>query len=124
MAAGVSLRVLLVDDHPGFRSTARRMLEAGGLSVVGEADGVRTAIAASADLSPDLVLVDVGLPDGDGFEVADALEGPAGPRVVLTSSRAAAAFASRLRSSPAIGFLDKDALTPERVLALWAADRG
>jgi DNA-binding NarL/FixJ family response regulator len=117
-------RVLLVDDHPGFRSTARRMLEAGGFTVVGEADGVTTAVTAAIDLSPDLVLVDVGLADGDGFEVADALAGRAGPPVLLTSSRGAAAYAARLRSSPAIGFVAKDALDPESVLALLGTERG
>ena len=65
--------VLIVDDHPSFRLSARRMLEADGYAVVGEAEDGAAAIAAARELDPDLVLLDVQLPDLDGFEVAARL---------------------------------------------------
>ena len=78
--------VLIVDDHSGFRAQARRMLEAEGYRVVGEAGDVASAIEAARTLGPELALVDVYLPDGDGFEVASRLRSlDAGPAVVLTS---------------------------------------
>jgi len=79
--------VLIVDDHPGFRTSARRTLEADGYQVVGEAQDGRSGIAAARALRPDIVLLDVNLPDLDGFEVASALTGADdAPIVVLTSS--------------------------------------
>ena len=65
--------VLIVDDHPSFRASARRMLEADGYGVVGEAEDGAAALAAAEQLRPDLVLLDVRLPDIDGFEVARRL---------------------------------------------------
>ncbi len=65
--------VLIVDDHPSFRLSARRMLEAYGYTVVGEAEDGERALAAAEELKPDLVLLDVQLPDIDGFEVAERL---------------------------------------------------
>ena len=83
--------VLIVDDHPGFRASARRMLAADGYRVVGEAQDGRSGIAAARALRPDIVLLDVLLPDLDGFEVAAALTGADdAPIVVLTPSRDAA----------------------------------
>jgi CheY-like chemotaxis protein len=80
----VSGAVLVVDDDPVFRSLARRTLIAEGLVVVGEAESVATAMAAAHALRPDAVLVDVGLPDGDGVALARALTAlPWRPRVVL-----------------------------------------
>src|SRR5437763_6772896 len=82
--------VLIVDDHPSFRSTARALLEAEGYVVVGEADDGASAVAAASELRPDVVLLDVQLPDFDGFEVAQRLRSSSNgavPRIVLTSSR-------------------------------------
>lgn len=100
--------VLIVDDHPGFRASARRMLEAGGYAVVGEAGDGEEAIAAAGELAPDLVLLDVQLPGIDGFEAATRLRGlePA-PEVVLTSSRDRADFGDAVAESPARGFIAK-----------------
>jgi DNA-binding NarL/FixJ family response regulator len=100
--------VLIVDDHPGFRASARRMLEASGYEVLGEAGDGETAIAACGELGPDLVLLDVQLPDLDGFEVAGRLQAlePA-PEVVLTSSRDRADFGDAIGESPARGFIAK-----------------
>jgi DNA-binding NarL/FixJ family response regulator len=100
-------RVLVVDDHDGFRSTARRLLEAEGWEVVGEAADGATAIAAAIDLRPDLVLLDIGLPDIDGFAVADRLAADGAPAIVLVSSRERAAYGHRLASSAAAGFISK-----------------
>ena len=68
----MALSVLIVDDHPSFRSSARMLLESEGYRVVGEADDGETAIAAVRDLAPDVVLLDVQLPGIDGFEVSAA----------------------------------------------------
>src|SRR3954463_3529243 len=65
--------VLIVDDHPSFRASARRMLEADGYMVLGESEGGAAALAATQRLRPDLVLLDVRLPDMDGFEVTRRL---------------------------------------------------
>src|SRR5690349_19372536 len=68
--ATVPASVLIVDDHPSFRASARRLLEAEGYLVVGEAPDGASALSRAAELAPDLVLLDVALPDQDGFEVA------------------------------------------------------
>src|SRR5262249_61907301 len=80
--------VLVVDDHPSFRATARAPLEAEGFSVIGEAADGEEALAKTVELDPDLVLLDIQLPDLDGFEVARRLEANgASPAIVLVSSR-------------------------------------
>lgn len=100
--------VLIVDDHPGFRASARRMLEASGYTVVGEAGDGGAAVAAAGALAPDVVLLDVQLPDLDGFEVAARLqELERRPEVVLTSSRDRADFGDAVAKSPARGFIAK-----------------
>lgn len=104
--------VLIVDDHAGFRRMARRMLEEGGFSVVAEAGDAASALAAVAEHRPQLVLLDVQLPDLDGLAVAEALaEGDDPPIVVLTSSRNASDYGSRLVRSPARGFVPKAELS-------------
>jgi DNA-binding NarL/FixJ family response regulator len=111
--------VLIVDDHAGFRGFARRLLEAGGFTVVGEADDGASALAAVDELRPELVLLDILLPDTDGFAVAERLaENHAAPLVVLTSSREAADFGGRLERSPARGFIHKDDLSGAALAAL------
>lgn len=111
--------VLIVDDHAGFRSLARRLLEAGGYTVVGEAHDGRSALAAVESLRPQLVLLDVVLPDTDGFAVAERLaESHTDSVVVLTSSREAADFGGRLEQSPARGFIHKDELSGAALAAL------
>lgn len=100
-------RVLVVDDHAGFRATARRMLEAEGWRVVGEAADGASALDAAARLRPDLVLLDIGLPDIDGFAVADQLASAAVRNVVLVSSRDRASYGDRIDRSSARGFIGK-----------------
>jgi DNA-binding NarL/FixJ family response regulator len=108
----MAARVLIVDDHPGFRSAARRLLELEGYEVVGEAEDGLTAVNAALALRPDVVLLDVQLPDIDGFEVAQRLSGHAGaPAVVLTSSREASDYGPCLAATTACGFLPKAELS-------------
>lgn len=111
--------VLIVDDHSGFRTFARALLEAEGFDVVGEAADGASALALTRALAPTLVLLDVALPDMDGFAVCDALleDGP-GPAVVLTSSRDVSAYRRRLKRSQARGFIPKSELSGPALAAL------
>ena len=107
-----SPRVLIVDDHAGFRSMARRMLQDGGYDVVGEAGDGSSALLAARELQPDLVLLDVQLPDSDGCQIARSLSAGADPpAVVLISSRDAADYGPRLNECGARGFLSKAVLS-------------
>ena len=111
--------VLIVDDHAGFRRFARRLLETDGFTVVGEAHNGASALAAVEALRPELVLLDVVLPDTDGFAIAERLaENDRASVVVLTSSREAADFGARLERSPARGFIHKDDLSGAALAAL------
>jgi CheY-like chemotaxis protein len=104
--------VLIVDDHPGFRAAARRLLELEGYVVVGEAADGMTALDAVHQLRPEVVLLDVQLPDIDGFEVAERLSANGFmPAVVLTSSREASDYGPCLARTPAAGFLPKAELS-------------
>jgi DNA-binding NarL/FixJ family response regulator len=115
----VAATVLIVDDHAGFRSFARALLEAEGYDVVGEAMDGTSALAAARALAPELVLLDVALPDMDGFAVCDALlEDGAGPAVVLTSSRDVSSYRRRLERSRARGFIPKSELSGAALAAL------
>jgi DNA-binding NarL/FixJ family response regulator len=115
----VSRRILIVDDHPGFRASARRMLEAGGFEVVGEAEDAASARTASGELQPDAILLDVQLPDGDGIALAAELTANGGkPLVVLCSSRGADELGPGLSESGARGFLTKDELSPAAIREL------
>lgn len=111
--------VLIVDDHPSFRSSAHALLEAEGFEVVGEAEDGESAIEAAERLHPDVVLLDVQLPDIDGFEVAKRLTSNGdGPSVVLVSSRELSDYGPLVDSSGASGFLPKNELSGAAVTAL------
>ncbi len=117
----VARTVLIVDDHEGFRRTARELLEADGFEVVGEASDGESAIACVGRLRPQLLLLDVRLPDIDGFEIAERLAQSADPpTVVLTSSRDASAYRRRLALSPAHAFISKSELSGDALAALLA----
>ena len=116
-------RILVVDDHGGFRATARRWLESEGWTVVGEARDGASALLAAATLRPDVVLLDIGLPDMDGFVVAERLAGDGAPDVVLVSSRDPGAYAGRVATSAAIGFIAKEDLDGDGLRALLASVR-
>jgi len=104
--------VLIVDDHPSFRRSARRVLEDAGYNVVGEAPDGASALAAAQELRPTIVLVDVQLPDLDGFEIALRLAAdPDPPAVVLTSIHDRSDFAGMIARSGARGFLPKSELS-------------
>ena len=116
------MTVLIVDDHPSFRASARTLLEAEGYDVGGEAENGETAIAAARALQPDLVLLDVQLPDIDGFMVADRLrqlEDP--PAVILTSSRDGADYGRCIGECGARGFVPKADLSGAAIAAFFAA---
>jgi DNA-binding NarL/FixJ family response regulator len=110
----VSVSVVLVDDHPSFRRSARRLLTSAGYNVLGEAATGAEAVAVAKALDPDLVLLDVLLPDCTGFDIVDQLVTASGrPLVVLVSSRSEWEFAGRLAASSAHAFITKSDLSPE-----------
>lgn len=114
------VRILIVDDDRRFRQAARALLEAQGFEVVGEAQDGEEALAASADLRPEVVLLDVNLPDTDGLAVAERLATKDGaPQIVLTSTRDASDFGPQLLEARGIrGFVPKDELSAGRIAEL------
>jgi CheY-like chemotaxis protein len=111
--------VLIVDDDAEFRRLARCILGGDGLAVVGEAETVATALTAAQALRPDAVLVDVGLPDGNGIDLAGMLSAlPWSPRVVLISSDPEAASDEDVRRAGACTFIAKDHLA-DAPLGRW-----
>jgi DNA-binding NarL/FixJ family response regulator len=111
--------VLIVDDHPSFRASARAILEAEGFEVIGEAEDGSSAIAQVKRLRPDVVLLDVQLPDMDGFEVCEGC-GHNGrrPSIVLVSSRDASDYGDLIERSGARGFIPKAELSGQALAAL------
>jgi DNA-binding NarL/FixJ family response regulator len=107
----MSRRVLVVDDHAQFRAAVRGLLAASGYEVVGEAANGRSALLECGRLDPDVVLLDVQLPDLDGFQVAAALAGLSRADVVLTSTRDRSAYRHRLAASTVRGFVHKPDLS-------------
>jgi DNA-binding NarL/FixJ family response regulator len=112
--------VLIVDDHPSFRASVRVLLESEGFTVVGEAPDGATAVTETCRLRPELVLLDIGLPDCDGFDVCKEIIGRGGttPAVILVSSRDASDFGPLVSRSGALGFVPKAELSGERLEAL------
>jgi DNA-binding NarL/FixJ family response regulator len=111
--------ILIIDDDPRFRAQATQLLEADGFVVIGQADDGASGVAAARSLRPDFVLVDIGLPDVEGFAVARdlAIDGPP-PLVVLTSSRDARAYGRRLTNSAWLGFIPKEQVSGTAIRAL------
>jgi DNA-binding NarL/FixJ family response regulator len=111
--------VLIVDDHAGFRAAARALLEAGGFDVLGEAGDGASALAAVGKLQPEIVLLDVQLPDLDGFAVAERLASDGVPAaIVLISSRDVSSFRRRLAANPGWSFIPKSELSGEALSAV------
>ncbi|MDQ3647527.1 MAG: response regulator transcription factor [Actinomycetota bacterium] len=103
--------ILIVDDHATFRRSARLLLEAEGYEVIGEAEDGRSALSEAERLEPEVVLLDVFLPDVDGFEVASELTGRGLAVVILTSSRDGRDFGPLVAESGARGFIPKTELS-------------
>lgn len=114
--------LLIIDDHAGFVRAASTMLAAEGFDVIGDAADGLSGVSLVERNRPEVVLLDIQLPDIDGFEVARRLQrlDPA-PSVVLTSSREAADYGSRVYTAPARGFICKGDLTGRRLAALLPA---
>ncbi len=115
-------RILIVDDHPSFRASARTVLESEGFDVIGEAADGASAIAEICRLRPEIVLLDVQLPDIDGFDVCLQITACAEhPMVIMTSSRDGSDFGPLVSTSGARGFVPKAELSGARMQELLAA---
>jgi DNA-binding NarL/FixJ family response regulator len=111
--------VLIVDDHDTFRALARVVLEASGYTVAGEAADGESALRTADEVDPDIVLLDIQLPDIDGFAVAERLaQLPRAPAVVLVSTRDEDAYRERLSDAPALGFVNKSDFSGRALAAL------
>lgn len=118
---GVGDSVLIVDDDPAFRALAGRLLSDCGFVVVGEAESIAGALETATRVRPSAALVDVGLPDGDGFALARQLTAlPWQPRVVLTSMHPNVGSSAEVRRSGALAFVHKGDL-PRAPLVRWFA---
>ena len=116
--ARVRRSILIVDDHAHFRRTARRLLARSGFDVVGEAEDGRSGLSEAARLEPDVVLLDVYLPDIDGFQVAERLNEDGAAVVILVSSRDGRDFGPLVERSGARGFIAKTDLSGSALGAL------
>jgi DNA-binding NarL/FixJ family response regulator len=120
------LRCLIIDDNPQFLDAARRLLQQGGVSVVGVGASSDDAVRLADQLRPDVTLVDIDLDDEDGFAVTRRLaelEGAPAGTLVLISTHAEDEFAVLIDDSPAIGFVAKSALSAQALYALTDANR-
>jgi DNA-binding NarL/FixJ family response regulator len=116
----MGLTVLIVDDHPSFRASARATLESEGFDVIGEAADGAAALEAVRALQPDVIVLDVQLPDMTGFDVCAALAARNGgrPEIILVSSRDASDYGELVAASCARGFVPKGELSGELVASL------
>ena len=118
----MSVSVLLVDDHEHFRFEARAMLEAEGYDVVAEAVDAASALREAERIGPDVVLLDLGLPDRSGLDIVAPLRAVAPKaRVVLVSARPRTDYGERIAACGADAFIDKAALTPASLAAALRA---
>lgn len=117
-------RVLIIDDNIAFRAAARQLLERACFVVVAEAGNGVNGIEQAKKHRPDLVLVDVQLPDFDGFEVADRLSRlEVASEVILTSSLDGTDFGALVAGSSTLGFIAKAELSAPAIEALLAPTR-
>jgi CheY-like chemotaxis protein len=117
------LRCVIVDDNPVFIEVATRLLERGGISIIGAASTIAEAIQRVEELRPDVTLVDVDLGGESGFHLAVKLHQPNshGPKIILTSAHSEQDYADMIAASPAVGFLPKADLSPDAIHELLAA---
>lgn len=117
------MRAVVVDDHAGFRQAAVRLLDAVGFDVVDVAPTLSAARARIRELDPDFLLIDVALPDGNGFDLADELVESCASRsvripvIVVTSSRSEQEYRARLGHAPSVVFIGKDELSVDGIRA-------
>jgi DNA-binding NarL/FixJ family response regulator len=115
------MRAVVVDDHAGFRGAAVRLLDAIGFDVVEVADTLAEGRRSIGESAPDFVLIDVGLPDGNGFDLADELvesyaaRSLVAPVIVVTSSRSEREYGARIARAPSIRFIAKDQLSADGI---------
>lgn len=115
------MRLLIIDDHAGFRESASVLLDGEGISVVGSAATGEEGVSEVTRLGPDVVLLDIHLPGVDGFATAERLAVLANPpAVILISSRARSSYGSKIDQAPVRGFLPKHELSSEAVKNLLA----
>jgi DNA-binding NarL/FixJ family response regulator len=113
--------ILIVDDGAGFRRLARRLLESEGYEVVGEAPDGDSAMRAARELDPDVVLLDINLPDCSGFDLAPRLtDAQPGTVIIITSTHEGAELDGLARRSGALGFLPKAELSVAAIGELLA----
>lgn len=111
--------ILIVDDHAGFRRSARSLLSAQGFRVVGDAVDGASALVAARGLRPQVVLLDVQLPDLDGFAVArDMAAADPSLAIILISSRDIAAYGPQLEDAPVRGFIPKSRLDGAAIMEM------
>lgn len=116
------MRCVIVDDNPMFIEVAARLLERGGISIIGIASTIAEAVERVEALRPDVTLVDVDLGGESGFDLAEELHRPnchAPPKVILTSAHSEQDFADMIAASPAVGFLPKADLSADAVHDLF-----
>jgi DNA-binding NarL/FixJ family response regulator len=120
------LRCLIIDDNPRFLNAARRLLQQGGITVVGVGASSDDAFRLADELRPDVTLVDIDLGDEDGIAVIRRLAqletAPAG-KLILISTHAEDEFSDLIEASPAIGFVSKSAITAQAIHAQVDGDR-
>lgn len=107
----MNARVLIVDDHPGFREQVRRLLELEAFVVVGDTATAENGLQMASVLTPDLILLDVMLPDAVGFDVVPLLRKQGDAVIVLISSHDRSDYGCRVELSGADGFIPKDELS-------------
>ena len=118
-----SMDVVIADDHPQFRSATRLMLESAGYDVIGEASDAEEAVAECHRLHPDLLILDVQLPDYDGFAVADELSHDTdAPTIVLVSNREASDYGTLIDDAKIAGFISKIDFSEPALRALIGED--
>ena len=118
------LSCVIVDDSPVFIDVAAKLLERGGISIIGTASTIDEGVERVEEMRPDIALVDVDLGDESGFDLAEKLHSAnchVPPKVILTSAHSEQDFADMIAASPAVGFVPKADLSSRAIYDLLAA---